>query len=491
MSLVAASLVIVYLFTIVFLEQYYVSDKKNEVIAVTNQALSQALSYDSFVKVAEDIVLDELAMRENLCISILRTDGIEIAKFEGVGVSCYVHSDPISQLQMYQTALSNRYQTVVNEIKHVKFDTRYFVCCRYYAPLQQENGQLGYVIMVTAPLASVSEAADAIRGQLLAISIFLMLAATVVSLLLAFWITRPMKKLSLAANAVANGNLDTVVHITSNDEMGRCGEDFNHMVKQIKASDAMQREMIANVSHDLRTPLTMIRGYAESIQDIFGEDKLERDRQLSIIIDETGHLSRLVTDMMDLSLLQAGKIKLRQAEFSLMTLLSDTLSRFTYLQEKQDFSLQLICELQTGDCICRADDHRIAQVLYNFIANAAAHSPDTRPDGSKAEKSITLKAEPHADGWVRVSVTDKGEGIAKEDIPYIWDRYYKPYRNAGEQRSGTGLGLSIVKATLQAHGFAYGVDSQKDVGSTFWFLLPTVKPEAPAADNCTQTSVLT
>ncbi len=476
MSLVAACLVIVYLFTIVFLEQYYVADKKNEVQSVTNEAMAQALTHADLGQggALEDETLYDLAMRHNLCISILRTDGVEVAKYEGVGSVCYVHSDPFYALQMFETALRNRHQMVVNEIKHVQFDTRFFVCCRYFVPdgLKRPTGnEAAYVIMVTAPLASVSEAADAIRDQLIMISVCLMLTATLVSLCLSFWITRPIKKLSLAARTVASGNLDTEVHIASKDELGGFGEDFNHMVGQLRQSDVMQREMIANVSHDLRTPLTMIRGYAESIQDIFGEDKSERDRQLSIIIDETARLNGLVTDMMDLSLLQAGKLKLNHSDFSVVSLCSDALSRFVYLQEKEGFALELTSSLPSGDAVCHADRGRIGQVLYNFIANAAAHSKGTRPDGSPIQRTITLKVVPAGEGFVKISVCDQGEGMEKEDLPRIFDRYYKPYRAAGEQK-GTGLGLSIVKAVLQAHGVPFGVTSQKDVGSAFWFELP-------------------
>lgn len=478
MLMVVACLGIIYLFTIVFLEDYYVAGKKREVMSITDQVVSQVLKSDYFdAKTAlEDEVITDLAMRNSICIDIMYANGVEIAAFEGIGVSCYVHSSLINRSKMFASALQHPHQMVINEIRHPQFDTQYFVCCKTFSKYPDSADGLlqnGYVVLVTAPLASVSEAATAIHDQLISLSAVLIAAATIVAFVLAYWITRPMKRLSEAAKSVAAGNLDTVVNIRSHDEMGICAENFNEMVRQLGVSNTMQREMIANVSHDLRTPLTMIRGYAESIQDIVGEDKQKRDRQLSIIIDETERLGRLVTDIMDLSLLQAGRLKLNVRPFSVVTLMSDTLNRFLFLQENEAFMLDLQSELPSGDAICMADPSRMEQVLYNFINNAATHSRLTREDGTPYEREIILRVVPSKkEGFVRVMVCDKGEGIDKESLPYVWDRYYKPYRTAGSNNSGTGLGLSIVKAILTEHHFAYGVSSTPGKGSIFWFELP-------------------
>ena len=478
-SLVVVCLTLVYIFTIVFLEQDYVAQKKNEVVGIAASAMQEVLQYESFdVHTAlESEELNDLAMRNNLCIDIMYANGSTIAQYEGIGVGCYLHSSLAIRMQMYAAALENLGQLVINEVRHPQFGTSYYICSRY---IVSANGQQAYVLLVCAPLASVSEAADAIRGQLIEITVTLLVAATVISMLLAYWLTRPMKKLSEAAKAVANGQLDTVVNIRSRDELGQCGENFNEMVRQIDASNKLQREMIANVSHDLRTPLTMIRGYAESIRDIVGEDKQKRDRQLDIIMDETERLSALVTDIMELSLLQAGKLKLEKQSFSIVSLMGDTLSRFLFLQEKEDFSLDLVSKLPSGDALVYADKNRIEQVLYNFINNAAAHSRGKRKDGSDIPREITLTVEPQGEHHVRITVADRGEGIEKEDLSRIWDRYYKPYRTVGGINRGTGLGLSIVKAILTEHNALYGVQSTPEVGSAFYFDLPVAKPKESA-----------
>lgn len=476
-SMVAVCLILVYLFTIVFLEQDYVYEKKNQVVDITGQAVFHLLEQPEYNKMIamEDAYLDELAMRNNLCIDLLSANGHEIMAFDGIGAGCYLHSSMNVRMRMYLAAMENPSQYVINEVRHPQFGTSYYICTRFFS--HPQTG-VSYVLMVCAPLASVSEAADAIRGQLSTITLVLFAVATVVSMLLAFWLTRPMKKISEAAKAVAAGHLDTVVTIRSRDELGVCADNFNEMVTQIRSSNKLQREMVANVSHDLRTPLTMIRGYAESIRDIVGEDKEQRERQLDIIIDETDRLGKLVTDIMELSLLQAGKLKLEQREFSVVSLMGDTLSRFLFLQENEGFELDLVSKLPSGDALVFADPNRIEQVLYNFINNAAAHSRGERPDGSPISKSITLSVKPSDKDHVMILVSDRGEGIAKEDLPYIWDRYYKPYRTAGGINRGTGLGLSIVKAILTEHRVRYGVISEQNVGSTFWFELPITQKQS-------------
>ncbi len=474
-SLVIVCLGLVYLFTILFLENTYISNKQESVISYTEQAIEQVLSYDVFDTTAaqEDETLNAIAMENNLCITVLYGNGTPIAIYEGIGASCYVHSNMMHFYNLVWAAQSQPNKLFFTQVD----DPQFFLCGRYFS--NAEKGQQGdlqlaasrYIVIVAAPLASVAEAANAIRSQLIMMSVILILAATLVSLLLAFWLTRPMKKLSEAAKAVAEGNLDTVVQIASHDEIGACGDSFNAMVEQIKASNRMQREMIANVSHDLRTPLTMIRGYAESIEDIVGDDPAERNRQLDIIISETDRLSALVSDIMELSMMQAGKLRFTFEAFSIMQLMESTLSRFAFLEEKEGFTLELKASIP--DTAVNADKKRIEQVLYNFINNAAAHSRSNLPDGTPFARHITLSLDAaEKSGAVRVSVIDQGEGIDEKEQPLIWDRYYKPYRTPGGVNRGTGLGLSIVKAILDGHHASYGVFSKPYRGSTFWFELP-------------------
>lgn len=473
------SLGLIYLFTVLFLENSYVSQKKETVRSISRQATELVLDAETFYSAdgLDNAALSELAYENKVCVLVMNTSGDVLASYEGIGDVCYVHSNPRNLIRVYEEVMTRPQQIVTCDIRSPQSAPQYYICGSrvsketklYSVPYDM---RVEYVVIVTAPFANVTEAAAAIRSQLSAVSLLLLVAVTVLALAAALLITRPIKKLSEASRAVAGGNLEVQADIRTRDELGHLCGDFNEMVGKLKASEQMQREMIANVSHDLRTPLTMIRGYAESIQDVVGEDKEERNRQLSVIIEETDRLSTLVTDMMDLSLLQTGRRKLNVTEFSVVGLLNETLSRFAFLQD-DGFALRLNSELPEGDALVIGDERRVGQVLYNFIGNAAAHSRCNRPDGTPYARDITLtvSAEPEF-GTVRIAVRDRGEGIPSEELPLIWERYYKASRAAGTTFAGTGLGLSIVKAILSAHRAPYGVISAPDEGSEFWFSLP-------------------
>ena len=200
----------------------------------------------------------------------------------------------------------------------------------------------------------------------------------------------------------------------------------------------------------------MIRGYAEMIKDITGDDKLQREEQLDIIVDETNHLSRLANDALDLSRMQAGQIVMKHTVFDAAQQLRDIVSRYRLLEQTEGFTF--ICNVPEH-CMVYADETRIEQVIYNLLNNAVNHI------GEEKRVTLSLVAEK---GTAWISVQDTGSGIAPEDLPLIWDRYYKPYHK-DRPGMGTGLGLSIVKAVLEGHHAPFGVDSAPDKGSTFWF----------------------
>ena len=212
---------------------------------------------------------------------------------------------------------------------------------------------------------------------------------------------------------------------------------MNYAARELSKTDKLRRELIANVSHDLRTPLTMIIGYSEVMRDIPGENTPEN---IQVVIDEATRLSSLVTDILDISRLQSGGSNADKSEYNLTESIRNIIARFDKLKENDGY--KIIFE-NDGDVMIFADENRMSQVIYNLIINA-----------------------------IRIEIRDSGEGIPKEDLPYIWDRYYKVDKTHKRAQTGTGLGLSIVKTVLEAHGAAYGVDSTLGIGSSFWFELP-------------------
>ena len=233
---------------------------------------------------------------------------------------------------------------------------------------------------------------------------------------------------------------------------------------EVKRSAQLEKDILANVSHDLRTPLTLIKGYAETVRDITGDDAEKRTEQCGIIADEADRLSALVNSVMELSKVQSGAEKPELVQFNMDELCFEVAGRYDALCEKNHWQLQFL-----GDepCPVSADPAMMERVLHNLLGNAFHH---IGTDGV-----VVLRAAPLPGGSCRVEVTDHGPGIPPDELPYIFYRYYRARQDSG--RSGTGLGLSITKAILQQHGFAFGVNSAVGQGSTFWFEMRDTRTE--------------
>ena len=333
---------------------------------------------------------------------------------------------------------------------------------------QQVVGKLtesGYVVIASTNLERVDQALSVVSQQLVYITVLLLAISVVSALLFARWFTRPVTQLSRAAKRVAAGNYDVRVDLHSTDELGMLAQDFNYMTGEIAKSSQLQRELIANISHDLRTPLTLIRGYAETVRDLNGDDRDKRNADLSIIIDEADRLSVLVNTVMELSKYSSGTERPTPTRFDLAELTADVLRRYTDRAEKEQFTVQ-----QDGlaEAEVLADPVQIGRVLHNLVSNAIPHLAA----GGTVTVRLTAQGE-----MVRAEVIDNGSGIEEKELPFLFDRYYRARSDAGKR--GSGLGLSIVKAILVGHGAPFGVQSVMGQGSTFWFALPLAAPPAP------------
>ncbi len=214
---------------------------------------------------------------------------------------------------------------------------------------------------------------------------------------------------------------------------------------------------MANVSHDLKTPLTMIRAYAEMIRDISYKDKVKMDKDLSVIIEETERLNVLVNDILDLSKMQADADSLNIEQFDLCELIKEVMRRYDILKTTEDYNF--IMELPDNAKVS-ADKQKMMQVIYNLINNAINYTGD--------DKKVFIKVSKVKKEYL-VEIKDTGKGIKKEEIPYIWDKYYKKDKKHQRNVVSTGIGLSIVKEILTKHKFDYGVKSVPKKGTTFYF----------------------
>lgn len=328
-----------------------------------------------------------------------------------------------------------------------------------YVQLKNVNNTK-YMIIVESEITPVASVVQTLRYQLIIITVIMIIISILVAIFVGRAIAKPIYDTTKKAKELAKQNYEIEFNNSSYKEISDLNQTLSYTAKELRKVDGLRRELIANVSHDLRTPLTMITGYAEVMQDIPGENTKEN---LQIIIDESNRLSLLVSDLLDISKLQDGNVSIEKNVFSITDCIKDIFNRYTKLCEQDN--LNLVFDYNENVYV-EADELKITQVIYNLINNAINY---IGTDNTVIVKQSIIKNE------VRIDIIDHGEGISKENLPYIWDRYYKIDKEHKRAKIGTGLGLSIVKNILNAHHANYGVISKENNGSDFYFTLPISK----------------
>ena len=249
------------------------------------------------------------------------------------------------------------------------------------------------------------------------------------------------------------------VHVDSvrNDELGDLAQEFNHMAKEVQHASQMQRDLLANVSHDLRTPLTLIKGYAETVRDLTGDDKKHRDEQMNIIVDETDRLTALVSSVMELSKVTSGALKCEKVHFDMGQLCDEVSERYDAVCAQNGWQLKL--EIPDEELPVCADPDMMQRALHNLLGNAMHHIGE---DGIFVLRALRC---PEASGW-RWKTT--APASPPRTCLYLRPLLPLPLRR---RQAGTGLGLSITKAIFQQHGFRFGVHSTVGKGTVFWFIM--------------------
>lgn len=325
-----------------------------------------------------------------------------------------------------------------------------------------DSGGTVYMILINAEMVPLNATVQTLKTQFWVIAVILLCGAVTLAILISRNISVPIEKMNTAAKRLAKGDYNADFVVNGYREVMELSDSLTQAADALSQNDTLQKELIANISHDLRTPLTMIVGYSEVMRDIPGENTPEN---VQVIIDETKRLSDLVNDLLDLSKLQAGTRKPKPEVFSLSDTVRSVMSRYSKLTERDGYRIEIDID---QDVDVRADRTMLLQVIYNLINNAVNY---TGEDKLVRVTQRTLRDS----GKVRISVTDSGEGIAPDQIPLIWDRYYKVDKVHRRAMIGTGLGLSIVKQILEAHQATYGVESKQGKGSTFWFEMNIVR----------------
>ena len=320
-------------------------------------------------------------------------------------------------------------------------------------------------LYVGKPMDLAAMATAKMSGRMVLVAVFVFLLSFAVSSAVSGWLTKPIAEMTNKAKQLARGNFDIDFHgVDYGEEMVELADSLNFVRDELSKTDRMQKELIANVSHDFKTPLTMIKAYASMIKEISGDIPEKRDKHAQVIIEESDRLASLVGDVLDLSKMRSGIELLQEDLFDMSKELGAILERFAYLKETNGY--QFITEIEEG-LYTRADKLKIEQVLYNLIGNAVNYTGD--------DKIVYVRLQKQGDNAFRFSVIDTGKGIKADELDAVWDRYYRSSEMHKRPVKGTGLGLTIVKTVLECHHFHFGVKSKEGKGSMFYVDFPLVE----------------
>ena len=311
---------------------------------------------------------------------------------------------------------------------------------------------------VNTSIEPIDSTVTILKNQLIYVTLIVLILSFIVAYYISKHISKPIVKINSAAKSLAKGEYNVVFDSETNiDELKELSSTLDYMRDELCRTDELRRDLMANVSHDLKTPLTMIKAYAEMTRDLHINNKKKQKEDMNIIIEEADRLAVLVNDILTLSKMQSELDSLELTEFDLTKLIKDILKRYKIYKETLDYNF--IYD-ENEKLMIKADQKKIEQVIYNLINNAINYTGD--------DNKVIIKTIKKED-TIRVEITDTGKGIKKEDIPYIWDKYYKNEKKHKRNVVGTGLGLSIVKSILELHKYEYGVISKKNIGTTFYF----------------------
>ena len=335
----------------------------------------------------------------------------------------------------------------------------------YGAKVSLYGADVETYVYVAKSLRFLQAATAQIAARSVFLGVFVFLLAFALSSAVSGWLTKPISEMTKKARLLAGGDFNVDFHGADyGQEMVELADTLNFARDELSKTDRMQKELIANVSHDFKTPLTMIKGYASMIMEISGDVPEKRNKHAQVIIDESDRLASLVADVLDLSKLRSGLQELKTSLVDMSAYTHEIVERFAYLRETQGYVITE--EIEEG-LFARVDELKIGQAIYNLIGNAVNYTGE--------DKTVFVSLKKVDEKIFRFSVRDTGTGIKEEELSSIWERYYRSSEMHKRPVKGTGLGLSIVKAVLKRHGLPFGVESELGKGSTFYIDFTSVE----------------
>ena len=434
-------------FQVLFLNQFYRMSKTKDIASVANTIER----YEGIDNIAD--VIDQAAMDKGVCVEIVNEKANTLYTSTYFGKGCV--SSKEESLGYKKDFIRSDKKRQTYELINPMYENRTLVQA---IRLNSKN-----FAFINTSMDPIDGTVDILQTQLIYVTIIVLILSFIVAYFISHHISKPIVQMNKAAKGLAEGKFQ-VSFKTEEDinELNELATTLNYAKDELAKTDELRQDLMANVSHDLKTPLTMIKAYAEMSRDLHAKNKKKQKEDMNIIIDEVDRLTILVNDILELSSMQSNINELNKEEFDLIHLTKEILHRYTVLQETENYIFEF--NHQEKELLITADKKKIEQVIYNLINNAINYT------GEDNKVIINIIKEPKD---ILIEIKDTGKGIKEEDLPYIWDKYYKNKKKHKRNLVGTGLGLSIVKNALQLHNYKYGVTSEKNKGSCFYFKVPT------------------
>lgn len=446
-------LFVLWLLQIVFLKSYYQNMKIHEILSVAHSIKSKYGQNDF------DNAINQYSYKNNMSVFVTDAEGNILFPVDSLGGpgqgGGFARAPLTNYAQVREQLLLSGKDEVYSIISNPRLKMQML---EYWATIKKDSS-IQALLHISAPLDPIDSTIAVLKNQLIYISVIIVLIAFFISLFISRKFSKPIKRITGAAKELAKGNYDVMFVKGNYSEIDQLASALNYATRELSKTDDLRKELIANVSHDLRTPLTLIRAYAEMLRDISGESPEKRKAHTNIIIEESDRLANLVNDMLNLSKIQSGTDQMKLICFNISQTVKNIIKRFDILVEREGYRFESSCD---ENLTLVADETRIEQVIYNLISNAVNYTGD--------DKRIIIKLS-GSEKKIHFEVADTGKGIPKEKLETIWERYYKAKETHKRAVIGTGLGLSIVKGILQEHHADFGVNSTPGKGSTFWFEL--------------------
>lgn len=452
-SLVIIIILLIWVFQVLFLSTYYIRERTNILINEGNKIASLVEKSENRNDLSEEIIneIESFTSSFDVNVAIIPSNLEPLYKSDNARafvsrLGLFIDPKIIRSIREGKPFVSRK--------RIQQFDSTFITVG---VPLKYNSKVIGSVVINTS-VQPIQETISILRKQLTIITLISIAIGTILSLLLAKAFTRPIIKIIDAAKQISKGDFDTKVDINTQDEIGVLGDTINNLSTQLDQIEKFRKEFIANTSHELKTPITLIKAYAELVMECDEEEKKNVNQHLNVIIEESDRLNNMVEDMLYLSKMEAGYYKPKMKPFNIIEVAKKVIGKLTCIADENN--IIVILDACSDDLYVYGDKDKIQHILLNLINNAIIHS--------SSDNKIAVKITKLSIG-VRTEIVDNGVGIPAEDLPYIWDRFYKVDKSRKRKSYGTGLGMAIVKNILEAHNFKYGIESNLGKGTKVWF----------------------